>query len=64
MAILIIISGGSISNPSDKWAEGEPNNYRGEQDCLALVPRDSNKYLYDDDYCSDRKPILCQFVLN
>ena len=62
-AVLIIISGGSIPNPSNKWAEGEPNNYRGDQDCLA-IQKESDKYLYDDDYCSKRQPIRCQFVLN
>ena len=63
MIILINISGESVPHPSNKWADGEPNNDSGSQNCLAIQTQ-SGIYKYDDEFCSNRFPILCQFAIN
>ena len=43
------------------WLPGEPNNFKGNQDCLLIRSFHSSRENWDDNYCDDTnmKP-LCQ----
>ncbi|XP_069119129.1 uncharacterized protein [Argopecten irradians] len=40
------------------WAEYQPDNYLGNQNCLALF-----NHLFDDIFCSDHMNFICEYVL-
>lgn len=47
-----------------KWAHGQPNNNKGNQNCAALVRIDSGAFVgsWDDGYCSLPLPFMCKML--
>ena len=41
------------------WGNGEPNNYHGQEDCVAML-KISGKW--NDNHCSSKKPYICKSV--
>ena len=39
------------------WNIGEPNNYYGQEDCVAMISRSGK---WNDNHCSSKKSYICK----